>query len=145
MILPPSLTEQCKNVKWFHDLHTPSLNQMVLGRFIETGYLEQHINKMRKIYKKRREVLRNCLISQFGPSVKIMGDSTGLHLIAEFINIEFTPKIIDQINKQKVKVYPVELHTIQKNKHLNKIILGYGNLKEEEIIEGICRLKCALN
>ncbi|ABR47733.1 putative transcriptional regulator, GntR family [Alkaliphilus metalliredigens QYMF] len=145
VILPPSLTEQCKNIKWFHDLHTPSLNQMVLGRFIETGYLEHHISKMRKIYKKRREVLRNCLINQFGQSVKITGDSTGLHLIAEFANIEFTPRIIEQINKQKVKVYPVGLHTIQKKRHLNKIILGYGNLKEEEITEGICRLKCVLN
>ncbi|TCK92576.1 GntR family transcriptional regulator [Natranaerovirga hydrolytica] len=144
VILPSSLTEKCKHVKWFHDLHTPSLNQMVLGRFIETGSLEHHINKMRKVYKKRRQLLRNCLMNEFGQWVKITGDSTGLHLIAEFANVEFTPRLIEQINQHKVKVYPVELHTIEKKKHLNKIILGYGNLKEDEIIEGIYRLQCAL-
>ncbi|UJW56230.1 PLP-dependent aminotransferase family protein [Bacillus sp. A116_S68] len=144
LILPPTLTERCKNLKWFDDLHTPSLEQMTLARFIDQGQLESHIRKMRKLYQKRREVVRKSLKKAFGEKVKISGDSTGLHLIVEFINFDFTEQALTKINNYNIKVYPVELHTMQKGKHKNKLILGYGNLTKEEIEEGIYRLKKAL-
>lgn len=141
LVLPQALIKRCRSLKWFHDLHTPSLNQMLLSRFIEEGLLERHIRKMRKVYMKRREVLRNVLIREFGQSVEISGDSTGLHFIAEFKEVEFTKELIERLYQSNVKVYPVEHHTIQKGIHVNKVILGYGNLREEEIEQGIGRLK----
>ena len=144
LVLPQALIERCRSLKWFHDLHTPSLNQMLLARFIEEGLLERHIRKMRKVYMKRREVLREVLIQKFGESVEISGDSTGLHLIVEFKEVEFTEDLIDRLYQNHVKVYPVEHHAIDKGKHVNKVIVGYGNLREEEIEEGGCRLRTIL-
>jgi GntR family transcriptional regulator / MocR family aminotransferase len=144
LILPPALIEQCRSLKWFHDLHTPSLNQMILAHFIEEGLLERHIRKMRKVYMKRRDALRNALVSGFGHSVKISGDSTGLHLIVEFLNIEFTEELIEEIYQNNVRLYPVEQHAIHHGRHRNKVIIGYGNLNEEEIEMGISRLKESL-
>ncbi|MDE3841131.1 GntR family transcriptional regulator (plasmid) [Bacillus methanolicus] len=145
LVLPLSLTKRCKDLKWFTDLHTPSLEQLTLARFIDERHLERHIRKMKKIYKTRRDHLKKCLVEQFGTNVKISGDSTGLHLIAEFQNIEFSNEKVQEIMvKYKVKIYPVELHTIHKGMHQSKIILGYGNLTIEEIEEGIYRLKSAL-
>ncbi|GAB7387854.1 hypothetical protein BSNK01_16910 [Bacillaceae bacterium] len=57
-----------------------------------------------------------------------------MHLIAEFRDIEFTPEIMDRLWQNNVKVYPVEQHAIHKGRHRNKVILGYGNLGEREII-----------
>ncbi|MBD1381491.1 MocR-like pyridoxine biosynthesis transcription factor PdxR [Metabacillus arenae] len=145
LILPPSLTKQCKDLKWFTDLHTPSLEQLTIARFIDEGHLERHIRKMKKIYKTRRDHLKKCLTEEFGDKVKILGDSTGLHLIAEFKNIEFTDqKVKNILERHKIKIYLVELHTIKKGMHQNKIILGYGNLTIDKIKEGIQRLKQAL-
>ena len=144
VVLPPSLIERCKNLKWFHDLHTPSLNQMLLARFIEEGLLERHIRKMRKVYMKRREILRQGLTDEFGKTVKILGDSTGLHLIAEFREMEFTEELINRLRQNKVKVYPVEHHAIQKGRHVKKVILGYGNLREDGIKKGVCRMKAII-
>ncbi|WP_075980133.1 MocR-like pyridoxine biosynthesis transcription factor PdxR [Bacillus massilinigeriensis] len=144
LVLPQALIERCRSLKWFHDLHTPSLNQMLLARFIEEGLLDRHIRKMRKVYMKRREVLRKALTREFGQSVDILGDSTGLHLIAEFKEVGFTEKLIERLYQSNVKVYPVEHHTIQKGRHVNKVILGYGNLREEEIEEGVCRTRIIL-
>lgn len=144
LVLPQALIEQCRNLKWFNDLHTPSLDQRILARFIEEGLLERHIRKMRKVYMNRREILRKALVREFGEAVKISGDSTGLHLIAEFTKVEFTQDLLERLLQNNVKVYPVELHTIQKDRHRNKVILGYGNLREEKIDEGVMRLKAAL-
>jgi GntR family transcriptional regulator/MocR family aminotransferase len=144
LVLPQALIERCRSLKWFHDLHTPSLNQMLLARFIEEGLLERHIRKMRKVYMKRREVLRKALTREFGQSVDILGDSTGLHLIAEYKEVEFTKELIERLYQSNVRMYPVEHHTIQKGRHVNKVILGYGNLREEEIEEGVCRTRTIL-
>ena len=51
LILPSQLIEKCRKLKWFSDLHTPSLEQLILARFIDEGYLERHIMKMKKMYK----------------------------------------------------------------------------------------------
>ncbi|UUA84771.1 hypothetical protein NNG64_02810 [Bacillus siamensis] len=97
------------------------------------------------MYKKRREALKQSLNREFGDEVKIFGDSTGLHLIASFENVIFSEQVLKKLDQHKIKIYPVERHTIQKGVHKNKIILGYGNLAEKEIEEGIRRLKAALS
>lgn len=56
LILPSQLIEKCRKLKWFSDLHTPSLDQLILARFIDEGYLERHITKMKKTYKKPKKL-----------------------------------------------------------------------------------------
>lgn len=144
LVLPPSLIERCRDLKWFTDLHTPSIEQLILARFIEECYLERHISKMKKIYQKRREILTECLKMNFKDKVKIIGDATGLHLTAEFKDVDFSNDIIDKILEHGVRIYPVEIHTIKKGVHKNRIIMGYGNLTNEQISEGVSRLRNAL-
>lgn len=145
LILPLQLIEQCRKLKWFSDLHTPSLDQLVLARFIKEGHLERHISKMKKIYKSRRDFLIHCLNTTFSNKINILGDSTGLHLIVEFKEHHFSKELLEEIQRFEVKIYPVEDHTIEKGKHPNQIILGYGHLSNEEIEEGITRLCQAIN
>lgn len=144
LVLPPDLTKKCRDLKWFSDLHSSTFEQLVLAQFMKEGHLEKHISKMKKIYRKRREKLIDCLNKRFSNTVSIHGDSTGLHLVAEFKGITFSDETMRKIDAHRVKVYPVELHTIQKSVHSNKIILGYGNLSLEQIEEGIARLESVL-
>ncbi|WP_044640528.1 MocR-like pyridoxine biosynthesis transcription factor PdxR [Risungbinella massiliensis] len=145
LILPPALFEKCRRLKWLSDLHTPSLDQLILAQFIAEGYLERHIMKMKKIYKKRRDFLIHQLESIFSNKINIFGYSTGLHLIVEFDRFPFTKEAFEEIQRLGVKVYPVEDHTIEKGKHDNRIILGYGHLTKEEIREGVSRLHRAIS
>jgi GntR family transcriptional regulator / MocR family aminotransferase len=121
-------------------LHTPSLEQITLGRFMEEGYLERHIHKMKKIYKKRRDHLLEAMEKHFSHQVKILGHSTGLHLVAEYQHTVFTENFVKKMRDNGIRVYPVEDHAIKKGKHQNQMILGYGHLCEEEIEEGVRRL-----
>lgn len=56
----------------------------------------------------------------------------------------FTEEVIERLIQGRVKVYPVEHHAIQKGRHRSKLILGYGNVRETEIEQGISRLNTAL-
>lgn len=141
LILPLSLVEKGKMLKRYTDYHSPTMEQLVLARFIEQGYLDKHITKMRKIYRTKREVLINCITKEFGEQVKVKGHSTGIHLIVEFDSVSFTNEIVNKIEKHGVKIYPVDNHSFLKGTHQNKLIIGYGNLSVEDIAEGIRRLK----
>ncbi|MED4889547.1 PLP-dependent aminotransferase family protein [Lysinibacillus sp. FSL R7-0073] len=140
IILPPKLIEKCRQLKWFTDLHTPSLEQLTLSRFIQEGYMERHITKMKKLYKSQRDFLIHCLQSTFSHNIKIFGYSTGMHLVVEFEKIDFTINLLQKIEQFGIKVYPVEDHTIKKGKYNNRLIIGYSHLQKNEIELGITRL-----
>ncbi|NLY80816.1 MAG: PLP-dependent aminotransferase family protein [Lysinibacillus sp.] len=144
LILPPTLIKRCRELKYFSDLHAPSLDQLTLALFIKEGYLEKHVFRMKKVYRKRRDFLKECLHNEFGNSIKIHGDSTGLHLVAEFEGVHFTDNLLSHIHDNGIKVYPVELHTMNKGLYPNYLILGFGHLEEDKIKDGITLLKRAL-
>lgn len=144
LILPPALIKRGRTLKYFSDLHTPSLEQLTLALFIKEGYLEKHIFRMKKVYRKRRDFLKEQLYNEFGDRITIHGDSTGLHLVAEFEGIYFTENLLSKIYDHGIKVYPVELHTINKALYSNHIILGFGNLNEVKIADGVAKFKRAL-
>jgi GntR family transcriptional regulator/MocR family aminotransferase len=144
MILPPVLVETCRALKHIQDNHAPILAQLTLARFIEEGYLERHIAKMKKIYRTKRDLLINHLKAAFQDQIKISGESTGLHLIAEFPGILFDDEMQEKIKKAGIIIYPVSKHTMQGNCHTSKIILGYSHLNPQAIATGVARLKTAL-
>ncbi|MBV9227775.1 MAG: PLP-dependent aminotransferase family protein, partial [Chloroflexi bacterium] len=144
MALPGELVERCRSIKRLADLHSPSLEQLVLARFIDEGHLERHIVRMRRVYQRRRNTLINALKACFARQVSILGDATGLHLVAQFCGVEFTQEVVAAIENAGVLVYPVEQHAIIKGRHVDKIILGYGHLTHEQIELGIRQMKIAL-
>lgn len=144
MILPDALISKYKKVKMYTDVHTQSISQLVLAKFISDGKLEKHIWKMKKEYRKKRQTLIDNLDINFPNEYIVKGQAAGLHLVAEFKNITFTEEVLKKIMEQEVKVYPVEKYALKKENHMNKIILGYGHLSIEEIEEGVKRLKKAI-
>lgn len=144
LVLPPDLVQRYQEAKWFSDLHTPSLDQLALGLFIEEGHLEKYVNRVKKLYKKRRKCLVDALHEAFADRVSIWGASAGLHIVAAFPGIRFTPTLLAQIKDIGVRLYPVEDHTIAPSQHEDKVILGYGNLSEAEILAGVVKLKDVL-
>lgn len=144
LVLPHSLIERCRVLKWYTDLHTSSLEQITLAHFIEEGSLERHVSTMKKVYQRLRQTLIQSFESIFPGKVRILGNSVGLHMTAEFQGVVFSEQLLKKALDQGVRIYPVEQHAICKNRHLNRIILGYGNLTKEKIEEGIRRLRAAV-
>lgn len=143
VVLPPQLVDRFQRLKWFTDRHTASIEQYVLAKFIKEGYLDRHVRKMKKIYHIRREVLVTSIKKHF-PHARVIGKAAGMHLVIEVPGVNFTRERCDRLKEQGVCVYPVEEYSIQKGRHEEKIVMGYGGLTSEEIEKGILLLKNAL-
>ncbi|QBD75390.1 PLP-dependent aminotransferase family protein [Ktedonosporobacter rubrisoli] len=144
VILPPPLLETARNLKRFMDMHSPSFDQLILASFISEGHLDRHVLKMRRLYRRRRDALLNSLKTCFPHHLQISGAATGLNLLASFEDITFNADLLAAIEAAGVRVYPVETYAIRKRLHLHELIMGYANLSEARIVEGIHRLQAVL-
>lgn len=135
LVLPWSLVKLFREKKWFMDRHTGSIEQMVLATFIQKGYLDRHVRRMKNIYKKRRKALVQSIHKHF-KNYNILGTEAGMHLVLELEGIIFSKEFFQTLREHGLIVYP-----ISGDKHRSKIVMGYGGLTEEKIEEGICKLK----
>ena len=80
MILPPALLKVFERDFMFYSSTVPALEQYVLARFIADGAFERHLSRMRRIYRRRRDLLIEEL-ARFGDSVEVLGIEAGVHLL----------------------------------------------------------------
>jgi GntR family transcriptional regulator/MocR family aminotransferase len=69
--------------------------------------------------------------------VQISGDAAGLHLIATWPgkNVDLLTAI--QLEEHRIKIYPAERYTICKDQYNESLIMGFGNVTESQIAEGV--------
>lgn len=135
-VVPHDLVSPLLHLKRVMGMHCPALTQMILARFISSHHLEHHIAQMKRIYGKRRKHLIASLSETFGTRVKISGDAAGLHLIAELSGHRFD-LLVSQLEERDIKIYPAENYSIVKGKFHDRLIIGFGNVNELQITQGI--------
>jgi len=145
IIIPKSLIEIFIKTKLDLNMYTPSLDQRALSIFIDNGYLDKHIYKMNKVYKKKRNLLKEELRKYFEDKILIEGDDAGLHMAVDFVSKNYVEIDWRKSLDYKVKVYPFNRYSFKNKDYKNKLVLGYGNLSFNEIQEGVKRLSIFLN
>jgi len=138
MVLPEKLAKEFADRMSFIICPVPIIEQKVLYRFIQDGYFERHLNKMRNIYKKKRETLAEA-IRKTGSPMEIMGADAGLHLILRVNKAMSERQLVEEALKAGVRVYGLSKYYFDKE-YLSKkpeILLGYATMGEEEITEAV--------
>lgn len=137
-ILPARLLAAWHTEKLYTDVHTDALSQYALAAFIESGALEKHTWKMKKLYRRKRAFLVQALTRSFGNAFTVQGHAAGLHMVAGFPGVHFTPQLVDNLRAQGVEVAPVEAHSLRADgRHAHEIILGYAHLSESAMERGV--------
>jgi GntR family transcriptional regulator/MocR family aminotransferase len=140
-IVPRALQDRWKRLRTHTDVQNPSLEQAALAEFMRLRKLDRHVFAMRKEYGRRRQALLDSLTETFGDRWRPWGDASGLHLAAAFDGMRFDDAFLEEAKRQGIRITTVEAHCIEKGRHVDKLLLGYGHLTPEEIRSGVERLK----
>ncbi|SDD56594.1 PLP-dependent aminotransferase family protein [Sporomusa acidovorans] len=140
VILPRQLHLRWRYLRTYADVQNPLFEQAALAEFLRTRRLDRHVRQMRQLYGQRRQALLQSLKELVNKSWYVWGDAAGLHLVLEFPGMNFDQNFVRHCKKQGIYITPVDVHSIQKGAHLNKLLLGYGHLAEAEIKKGILLL-----
>ena len=129
------------------------IDQCVLEEFIDGGYFERYLNKMRNIYRGKHDLLLREL-SDMKEDFEVLGDGAGLHLILADKKGRTEKELEEKAREYGVKVYPMTGNYLPGlpvaggkagggEQKRSAILLGYAALSEENIKEGVRRLKAA--
>ncbi|QLE54873.1 PLP-dependent aminotransferase family protein [Nostoc sp. TCL26-01] len=139
LVVPDDLVSIFARAKWLADRQCSLLEQYALTDFITEGHLERHIRRMRSLYNQRRQTLVQSLLSHFGDRVTILGENAGMHLMIKIHTHLNDDEIIQRAalaGVSMVAAYPNYLKTSPGS----EFILGYAELNESQISEGVRRL-----
>lgn len=82
LVLPDALMAQFRQVLGFYGCTVPSFEQYTLARFLDRGYFEKHLNRMRRFYRQRRDQVVAALTgSPLAPRLAILEQDAGLHFL----------------------------------------------------------------
>ena len=139
LVVPPNWIPIISKAKWLCDRFVPLLEQYALTDWIRSGYFEQHIRRMRKLYNLRRQVLIRALKKCFGDRVTIVGANAGVHLM-----VKIKTALSDRVIIQKAAAEGIGLISARgyylNPQHQGEFVFGYGQLEETQIETGILKL-----
>lgn len=82
LVLPEGLLRRFQEKLGFYACTVPSFEQYTLARFLDEGYFEKHINRMRKFYRtQRNEIVKALENASFAGRVTILEKDAGLHFL----------------------------------------------------------------
>ena len=85
MILPPRLLDAWEEKMGFYSCTVPAFEQLTLTRFLDGGYFERHLSRMRKHYRAQLAALRAALAEPpFAEVCTILRADAGLHFVLQF-------------------------------------------------------------
>ncbi len=83
MCLPRQLYDLWEERMGFYSCTVPSFEQYTLARFISEGYFERHVSRLKKHYRRIREMVLELVKSFGGVTVNDGGSLSGLHFTIE--------------------------------------------------------------
>jgi GntR family transcriptional regulator/MocR family aminotransferase len=143
LVLPPRLVGPVAEAKLLADHGSPTIDQLALARLLDSGAYDRHLRQARRRYRARRDALLAAVAAHL-PGARVTGLAAGLHAIVRL------PAPVDGLAlaraaaRLSVGVYPLGYSYIEPRPLDDGLVLGYANLAEPAIEEGIRRLAMAL-
>jgi GntR family transcriptional regulator/MocR family aminotransferase len=140
ILLPEALHTDFGRLRIYHDVQNPIFEQAALAEFLRSRNYDRHVRRMRKVYSSRRIELLNLLKEYFKDSYQVWGDAAGLHMAVSFPGKHFNYEFVKESKMMGLHLTTVDYHSIEKGKHTDKLLLGYGHLSNEKLREGVAIL-----
>lgn len=146
MVLPGVFIEKYQKDFMFYSSTVSRFEQYTLYKFIKDGHFERHLNRMRNIYRARKDTLVEQIRNlPFSSRIEIIGENSGLHLLLKVNCAAHEKELIESAKEFGVKLYGLsDYYIAQKNDTPdNIVVLGYSNFTIEEIKEAVELLNAA--
>lgn len=143
MVLPMALLKIYEETCSFYSTPVSRIDQRILNEFIGKGHFERHLNRMRKIYREKHDLLLREL-KGMEEDFLITGDEAGLHLLLQSRSGAGEAYLTESAMKAGVKVYGLSEFCVGRlpaDWSADTVILGYAALGKEQIAEGMERLR----
>ena len=142
MVLPEKLMKKYNEKLSFYSCTVANFEQYTLASFIQRGYFEKHINRMRNFYRSQRDCLMETIKNHpLYDRVTITEENSGLHFLLT-VRTELSDE--ELIKKAKAKDINIsclsQYYYSRKNSKEHTLIINYSGIEREKMKEAVERL-----
>ncbi len=131
LVLPAALVDEVVEAKRMADFGDPVLEQLAFARLLASGAYDRHLRSARRRYRARRDALVAALADHL-PGARVRGIAAGLHAVVEPPLPVASRALHRACARRSVGAYFID--------ERGTLTLGYANLSEPAIREGVRRL-----
>jgi GntR family transcriptional regulator / MocR family aminotransferase len=136
VVCPPALAAAVGDEKRHSDRGSPVIDQLAVAALIESGRYDRHLRRMRATYANRRRALVEALASH-APAVNLTGLAAGFHAVAHLPESADEQAVIAAARARSVGLYGMSTYRSSRATTPPQLVLGFGNLTERAIHDGI--------
>lgn len=126
-------------IKQGADLQSSTISQIEMAQFLDDFDIEAHIDRIKEVYKRRKDLMIKTMKEEFPEEVKFTDPDGGLFtwvVLPEHINArELATKAL-----QKNVAFVPGGSFFPNGGHENTFRVNYSNMDDERIVEGVRRL-----
>lgn len=146
MILPDELMEKFHNRLGFYSGTVSGFEQYTLANFINEGYYERHINRMRNYYRdSRNKIISAIQRSPINTKVTIEEENAGLHFILGIKKDMDDAGFIKKMRENNINISAVSeycYNNLEEFKH--KFIINYSAVETDKLEKALFIMNKAL-
>ena len=142
MVLPMPLMEEFNRRLGYLSCTVSTFEQYTLAEFINQGYFERHINRMRNNYKKLRQLLlKELLTHPEHDKIQILQQASGLYFL-----LKINTTLSDRDLRSRLQQNGVHLQSLQhyyQNRQAapeHTFVVNYSSLTEKDIPRAVAAL-----
>ena len=140
MILPDELLTNYKEKLSYMRCSVATMTQIGLDMFIRRGYYHRHVNRMKKIYKSKREIILNTVESC--DNIECMGADAGLHMVMRFKNMD-EKEVVKLAQEKGIKLKGLSEYYIDEGGDYknDSVLIGFAVMDIDDIKRAADELK----
>jgi 2-aminoadipate transaminase len=144
IVAPPDVITKLVQLKQGADLHTSTFVQVVAHEVARDGFLDEHVRKIRQVYRERRDAMLAALQEFFPTEVTWTHPAGGLFLWVTLPADIECKALFEAALQQDVAFVPGDSFYATGDEGRRHMRLNFSNAPPERIREGIRRLSIAV-
>jgi len=142
LVLPSGLIEPFQEKLGFLACPVSTFEQYTLARFIEDGYFEKHLTRMRTLYRRKRDLFVRCLKkSALKNSAHIIEQSSGLHFLLQIQNGRSETELKRAFEAVRLRIHAISDYYAHPQKDaVPTFLINYSSLERAKIPEVVALL-----
>lgn len=136
-VLPPALLKKYQQNFTYYSSTVPRFDQQLLANFMRDGHFAKHLNRMRKIYRKKHDKLIDILKNHY-PQIQVSGAAAGMHIVISFEHTLTEPQLVDLARQAHIRILPLSNYSLTAEQTMHPtFLIGFGNIPLQSIESAI--------
>jgi len=137
IVLPKKLLPKYQQLSSYHGCTVPNFEQYILYKFMNGGYFERHLNRMKNQYREKIEIILNTIKPY--PEIQLKGYETGLHFLMEVRTDLSEGELVQKALRNKISVTGLStyIRNPQVNHQIPTLVIGYSGIPTKEVGQAV--------